>query len=753
MGFQHSLAMIGGIVSVPLLLAGPFDAKLSREEQEYLVSAGLIVSGLLSFVQIRQLKFGNSGYILGTGLVSVLGTSFTFVPIARTSISYMMADDTDMGCVTDADCTNAWADVKGQVLAGVSNKGQCNIESGFCKYSGQEAYGAFLGTCMCCAFLELLLSLMPLRYLRRMFPPIVTGVCVLLIGIGLTGTGLKYWGGGAFCADHAHKRNRVFNGPDLPGNRLQHYPSLSPCASGACVPFSGMLSGICAYSAPTFDEPANITRGDKTTCESFSDMPGVFPAQTDVSMSTVLCAGNGEVLLPFGSPQYIGMGCAVFVMLLLLETFSSPFIRNCEVALALLFGFVVAAASTYSPPGSDEVFRYVTDERIREAPGITFLWVHTFPLSIYGPAVVPLLICYIITTVESIGDITATAEASQVPTDGERFDARVQGGLTSDAICSFLSALATSPPNTTFSQNSGVIAMTRCANKRAGYCCAAFLVTFGVLAKISAIVATIPNCVRGGMTTFLFVNIALSGLRILGPPIAGRRNRFIVAAALTIGIGVATVPQWATNALITGGKSSADKLARDSAVIVLSTPYCIGTLVAMVLHAIMPEDAPMIDGSSDEEEEGEESDGGKPRRKSLYDNTVAPMDFSMPPEPHVKRTKSGRAVVVGSAEIQSAAPAQGPWFDKSQPAPASAPAPASLSPQPADQPPLQTPSAVGTGWAGAEVTVEGGAGGLEGGEGGVGSGAGGGGSGADIEAPMHPMATIPTNPQMDEAGR
>eukprot|EP00961_Rhodomonas_salina_P293257 3933602-Rhodomonas_salina.1 len=86
MGFQHALAMIGGIVTVPLLLAGPFDARMTTKEQEYLISAGLIVSGVLSLIQIKQFKFGNSGYFLGTGLISVLGTSFTFVPIARTAM-------------------------------------------------------------------------------------------------------------------------------------------------------------------------------------------------------------------------------------------------------------------------------------------------------------------------------------------------------------------------------------------------------------------------------------------------------------------------------------------------------------------------------------------------------------------------------------------------------------------------------------------------------------------------------------------
>ena len=102
MGFQHALAMLGGIVSVPLIVGGPFDAKLSNDEKQYLISAGLISSGLLSLVQITRLKLGESGYYMGTGLVSVLGTSFTFVPIARTSIAFQMQEDSGNACVTDA---------------------------------------------------------------------------------------------------------------------------------------------------------------------------------------------------------------------------------------------------------------------------------------------------------------------------------------------------------------------------------------------------------------------------------------------------------------------------------------------------------------------------------------------------------------------------------------------------------------------------------------------------------------------------
>ena len=123
MGLQHALAMLGGIVSVPLIVGGPFDANLTNDEKQYLISAGLISSGLLSCIQIYRLPIGETGYFVGTGLVSVLGTSFTFVPIARSAIGFMKNEASDIACAAAADCAN----------------GRGCLNSGFCsKYSGQE---------------------------------------------------------------------------------------------------------------------------------------------------------------------------------------------------------------------------------------------------------------------------------------------------------------------------------------------------------------------------------------------------------------------------------------------------------------------------------------------------------------------------------------------------------------------------------------------------------------------------------------
>ncbi|KAJ1496134.1 permease family-domain-containing protein, partial [Baffinella frigidus] len=310
-----------------------------------------------------------------------------------------------------------------------------------------------------------------------------------------------------------------------------------------------------------------------------------------------------QVFLPFGSPEYIGLGFMVFATLVFVECFGSPFVRNCGVVISLMVGFIVAGIAGYTPPGSAEgapQLRYVNADKINAAPWITFLWVETFPIHVYAPAILPVLIAFVVSTAETVGDIGATAESSRLATDSLRFDGRVQGGLLADGLGSLLAGLMMVPPNTTFSQNSGVIAITRCANKRAGYMCCFFLVLFGVIAKLAGILQSIPDCTLGGLTTFCFINVCVSGIRIFERATLGKsRNRFIVAASLALGLGALhpapctlhpapctlhPAPYTLHPAPYTPASSS------PRIKILLSTPYSIGTILALFLNGILPED-------------------------------------------------------------------------------------------------------------------------------------------------------------------
>merc|ERR1719498_1646868 len=175
MGLQHALAMVAGIATPPRLIANDACFPWQKDPKmcalkPYLINAAWITSGFLTIVQVFRAKLGGSGYYLGTGLISVMGTSFTFLPIAREMIV-------------------------GEIMA---SKNDCYAAED----PGMTAYGKFLGTCMVAAFSEIIMGLLPPKVLKKLFPDVVCGTTVMLIGGGLIGAGIKYLGGGVFCAEN-----------------------------------------------------------------------------------------------------------------------------------------------------------------------------------------------------------------------------------------------------------------------------------------------------------------------------------------------------------------------------------------------------------------------------------------------------------------------------------------------------------------------------------------------------------------------
>lgn len=83
LGFQHALAMLAGVVTPPMILGGSGGVNLDLDTQQYLVSTALIVSGIMTSVQITRFHIWKTPYFIGTGMISVVGTSFAFIPVAQ----------------------------------------------------------------------------------------------------------------------------------------------------------------------------------------------------------------------------------------------------------------------------------------------------------------------------------------------------------------------------------------------------------------------------------------------------------------------------------------------------------------------------------------------------------------------------------------------------------------------------------------------------------------------------------------------
>ena len=191
---------------------------------------------------------------------------------------------------------------------------------------------------------------------------------------------------------------------------------------------------------------------------------------------------------------------------------------------------------------------------------------------------------------EAIGDITATCDVSRLEVEGKLFDSRIQGGVLADGMNGMLAGLCTITPMSTFAQNNGVIALTRCANRKAGYCCCFFLIVMGVFSKFAAALVSIPASVLGGMTTFLFSAVAVSGIRIISTVPFTRRNRFILTAAMSIGFGATLVPTWFSFVFTYSGDNHALEGFFNAIELVMETGFAVTAFLALILNLMLAEE-------------------------------------------------------------------------------------------------------------------------------------------------------------------
>ncbi|UAJ65049.1 uracil-xanthine permease [Candidatus Schneideria nysicola] len=155
----------------------------------------------------------------------------------------------------------------------------------------------------------------------------------------------------------------------------------------------------------------------------------------------------------------------------------------------------------------------------------------------------PLILVFIITSFEAVGDITATADVSEQPIYGSHYMNRLKGGVLANGINSMFATIFNTFPNSCFSQNNSLIQLTGVASRYVGFAVAFMLILLGIFPIFSELIQYIPEPVLGGVTIFMFGTIAASGIRILSRENINRRAMIIIALSLSLGLGVSQQPQ------------------------------------------------------------------------------------------------------------------------------------------------------------------------------------------------------------------
>jgi len=194
----------------------------------------------------------------------------------------------------------------------------------------------------------------------------------------------------------------------------------------------------------------------------------------------------------------------------------------------------------------------------------------------------PIAFLFLVTAIETSGDLTANSIISSQPVQGPVYLKRLKGGVLGDGVNSLLAALLNTFPNTTFSQNNGVIQMTGVASRHVGIWIAGFLVILGLFPVIGSLFLLIPKPVLGGATLVLFGTIAVAGIRILASEPIDQRRVYIMAVSFGLSLGVVLVPD-ATQHLPTFIKQ------------VVAAPITLAGLSAIILSLVIPETKSMAE--------------------------------------------------------------------------------------------------------------------------------------------------------------
>ncbi|WP_321909473.1 nucleobase:cation symporter-2 family protein [Paraburkholderia sp. J11-2] len=238
----------------------------------------------------------------------------------------------------------------------------------------------------------------------------------------------------------------------------------------------------------------------------------------------------------FASVQNLTLSGLVLGAIIVLNRVPIVWVRSTALVIALAIGYIVAGAMgrlDFTGAREAALFQIPTPLHF----GLGFSW------SLF----VPMLIIYLVTSLEAIGDVTATSKVSKEPVEGPVWMQRIKGGVLVNGFNSLLAGFFNTFPSSVFAQNNGVIQLTGIASRHVGLWIAGMLVVLGLFPSVAGVLQAVPEPVLGGAAMVMFGAVAASGINILAGTRLDRRALLIIAVSLALGLGVSQVPEILTS--------------------------------------------------------------------------------------------------------------------------------------------------------------------------------------------------------------
>lgn len=379
LGIQHVLAMFAGNITVPIIIAGIFGQ--TPEEKIFLIQMSLFVAGVATIIQ--TVGYGK----IGSRLPIIQGTSFAFIPV--------MAPFAKVGL-------------------------------------GAVFTAAFIG-----GIFQMWIGKI-LKPIRHLFPPLVTGIVVLMIGVSLLKVGFMYAGGGGWLLN---------NKPEV-----------------------------------------------------------------------------------FGNSNHLIISFTVLIVALWANLKGKGMVSSASILIGMVAGYIVAM-----------MMGMVNYGKIAGADWFAFPMPLQYGIDFVPGAIILMLFMAVVTTIETIGDISATTMGGA---NREATDKELSGGIMADGLGTAFGSLFNAMPNTSYSQNAGLVAFTGVISRHVGTIAGVILILMGLFPKLGGIIAAMPESVIGGAAIIMFGLITSAGIKLVAQSEMNQRNLLILGLSLSFGIGMSLLPQF-----------------------------------------------------------------------------------------------------------------------------------------------------------------------------------------------------------------
>ncbi len=380
LGIQHVLAMFASNVTPSIIVAGAAGLAFGGADQVYLIQMAMLFAGIATLMQ--TIGFGP----VGSHLPIMQGTSFAFVSVLTAIAATQGLDVALTACL----------------IGGILHFG----------------LGAVIGK------------------IRFLFPPLVSGLVILTIGLYLIPVAIKYAAGGAA----------------------------------------------------------------KFQMEAES----------------------------FGSLQHWSVAITVIVVALVLKFWGRGILSAAAILIGLLAGYLLALGLGMVNFGAVGKASWVAVPQV---------FPHGFSFEI-GAVIAVFLIC-VVSAIETVGDVSATTKAGA---GRDATDREISGATYADGAGTAVAAVFGGLPNTSFSQNVGIVGITGIMSRHVVTIGAIVLVVCGLIPKVGAVIASMPLPVLGGGVIVMFGMVVAAGLNMLSEVKMNRRNMIIIAVSLSVGLGLNLVP-------------------------------------------------------------------------------------------------------------------------------------------------------------------------------------------------------------------